>query len=877
MSVCPSCGSVVPGGSAYCPACGSRQNGGAVATATPIPGASQAGVYPPGTLLSGRYRIVSLIGRGGMGEVYLADDLELSQQVALKFLPSSVAQRPGGLERFRTEARIARTVSHPNVARVHDVGQVDGRHFLSMEYVDGENLEQLLRRIGRLPHEKAVEIARQMCLGLAAAHDRGVLHRDLKPANVMIDGRGHVRLTDFGLAALAAEGLGEGEIVGTPAYMSPEQITGKEVTAQSDLYSLGLVLYEIFTGQPAFAGRSFGELRDSHQHDTPSLPSSIIAELEPAVERVIMKCLDKDPPARPRGARAVALGLPGGDPLAAALASGEIPAPEVVAAAGPIEGLSPLAAGAALFVFLILLVLGVALSRNVNLIEQVGTTKEAAVLLDRARELAAALGWPETPRDEAWWFDYDREILEYLRETSAIAPAERWRELSSGPAPVKFYYRSSPEPLADHGDGVRLDDPAPVIPGMLTIELDPRGRLVSFAAVPDPSATGEESLANLPWEAVLREADLDPTALRPAASPRLPPVFADRRESWDGSYPGRPELPLEVAAASYHGRLVHFEAGPPRERAVAPRENWPIWLLLTTLVLAGGLILAGRNLRLGRGNLKGALRVAVFVFLSRAAVWILAGNHPNGAPEAFDALIRQVAFALLVAFFTWVYYLALEPYVRRSWPEALIPWSRLLAGRLRDPLLGRDVLVGGIWGLAAVSLACLRRMAPEWLHWGAERPALVSLTPLRGWLGSLGVMTQLAGDAVLLAMILVFLLVLFRVLLRRTWLAEVAWMLAFAAVILAWVRGTVGAPLIGPNVAYAVLLSGSLLFLIVRFGLLAAALGIFFGLLVAILPVTSELDAWYAYVTGLAGAVAVALACWGFHLALAGRPLIPPR
>jgi len=200
--------------------------------------------FQPGQMLSGRYRVIGLLGRGGMGEVYRADDLELSQAVSLKFLGRSLSDRPDMLERFRAEVRNARQVSHPNICRVYDIGEVGGQYFLSMEYVDGEDLATLLKRIGRLPRGKADEVARQLCAGLAAAHDRGVIHRDLKPSNVMIDGEGRVRITDFGLAVRTADG-GTGDVVGTPAYMAPEQFDGRPATAQTDIYALGLILYEI--------------------------------------------------------------------------------------------------------------------------------------------------------------------------------------------------------------------------------------------------------------------------------------------------------------------------------------------------------------------------------------------------------------------------------------------------------------------------------------------------------------------------------------------------------------------------------------------------------------------------------------------------------
>jgi serine/threonine-protein kinase len=179
--------------------------------------------------------MIGLLGRGGMGEVYRADDLKLGQQVALKFLPRDVESDRDRLSRFMNEVRLSLRVTHPNVCRVFDIADVGGRHFLSMEYVDGEDLASLLRRIGRLPEDKAVEIARQLCAGLAAAHEEGVLHRDLKPANVMIDGRGRAKITDFGLAGATAGVIGREAQAGTPQYMAPEQFDGRELSIQTDL------------------------------------------------------------------------------------------------------------------------------------------------------------------------------------------------------------------------------------------------------------------------------------------------------------------------------------------------------------------------------------------------------------------------------------------------------------------------------------------------------------------------------------------------------------------------------------------------------------------------------------------------------------------
>src|SRR5580704_13872212 len=221
MRKCASCGAELAENSRFCPLCGLAANSQILATQTiatssdpappissqrsqrtpsgfstpsPISTSSDGSRFPPGTLLAARYRIIAMLGRGGMGEVYRADDLTLGQQVALKFLPPAVAANPNSVDRFRNEVRVARRVSHANVCRVYDLGEFENHLFLSMEYVDGEDLGSLLRCIGRLPEDKALEIARKLCAGLAAAHEKGVLHRDLKPSNIMLDARGQVLL-----------------------------------------------------------------------------------------------------------------------------------------------------------------------------------------------------------------------------------------------------------------------------------------------------------------------------------------------------------------------------------------------------------------------------------------------------------------------------------------------------------------------------------------------------------------------------------------------------------------------------------------------------------------------------------------------------------
>ena len=238
-----------------------------------------------------------------MGEVYRADDLKLGHTVALKFLPKDLVEGfAKRLKYFHNEVRLSRQISHPNVCRVYDIGEIHGQHFLSMEYIDGEDLKILLRRIGRLPNDKGVEISQQLCSGLTAAHNKGVLHRDLKPANIMIDGHGQVRITDFGLAQLASDGV-KGEVAGTPAYMAPEQLARGEATIQSDLYSLGLILYEMFTGERVYKTGSRTDLIGAHEDSSLRNPSDLVDDMDSAVERVILKCLEREPYERPNVGR----------------------------------------------------------------------------------------------------------------------------------------------------------------------------------------------------------------------------------------------------------------------------------------------------------------------------------------------------------------------------------------------------------------------------------------------------------------------------------------------------------------------------------------------------------------------------------------------
>jgi predicted Ser/Thr protein kinase len=427
--ICPKCAGEVRDGWKVCPSCATplaeeadTKTAHFRASRPSSSSSAEEGRFPAGTVLAGRYRILGLLGHGGMGEVYRAYDLILNQAVALKFLATPQVSE-SALARFRNEVRIARQVSHPNVCRVYDIGFVEGFHFLSMEYLDGEDLDSLLRRIGRLPQDKAIEFTRKICAGLSAAHERGVLHRDLKPSNIMIDGRGQVRITDFGLAGLAAEIPLSDLRSGTPAYISPEQKAGRDVTMRSDLYSLGLVLYEMFTGK--------------RRTSTESNPTDLVKDLDPAVERVILRCLEEEPKRRPSSALNVAMALPGGDPIAAALAAGETPSPEMVAASGEKEGFSPRTAILCFAGFVASIVLGVLTWPSLFNKAQVNIPPEA--LAFRARDILKQLGYAELPRGSAYGFSCcDAANLSFAEQQGSRQDAI----LASHQPPVlRFWYR----------------------------------------------------------------------------------------------------------------------------------------------------------------------------------------------------------------------------------------------------------------------------------------------------------------------------------------------------------------------------------------------------------------------------------------------------
>jgi serine/threonine-protein kinase len=829
--------------------------------------------------------MVAPLGRGGMGEVWRADDLALGQPVALKFLPAHLADDPDRLARFRKEVALARHVSHPNCCRVFDLAEHDGRPFLTMEFIDGEDLAGLLRRVGRLSEEKAVEVARQLCAALAAVHEQGLLHRDLKPANVMLDGRGKVRLADFGLADAAADLSASGVRAGTPQYMAPEQLAGKEVTQRSDLFSLGMVLYELFTGKRAFAG--------TDRETPPSKPSGHVSTLDPATERAILRCLERDPKDRPAAALAVAAALPGGDPLAAALAAGETPSPKLVADAGGEGAIRPWVGLALLGVVVAGIVLAALLADRVMLFRRVPLPESPTVLARRAQQLLERLGYPDAPVDTAFHFRVNAEsIRRTLKEDQS---PHRWDNLTEvRPTPLYFFYRQSPQPLAptllDTGELENLlvtdDNPPTTLPGMAGAHLDPNGRLLRLYVLPPQQTNLPPTPAEPDWGRWFDPATIgfDLTRDLQAVPPEwTPPCACDRQAAWTGTLPGRPDWPVRVEAAAYRGRPVWFEVMPlwrkaePREGPYGgffrPRDVIPGPVAIGLLVSAVVVLLAVRNLRRGRADVRGAVRLGLAILTVTAGAWLFGGHHTLSQEGV--QIIMVLGYGGCFAFLYGASYLALEPAVRRRWPWRITAWNRLLAGRLGDPMVGRDLLIGLAFGAAVLLVPRAALLSAEWAG-VPPPPPLTGTGPFAlhvpGPPTPLYVLLSILYIPIIIPVGILTQCFLFFLVLRREWLA---WGVVYLFGLVGWML-----PHLGPSPAgnvltflWAGLSTGLWIFALYRFGLLATAAALFCSELLALVPLTADLSAWYAYQGVLMALVVLGLAVYAYFTATRGQRL----
>ncbi len=808
------------------------------------------GRFEPGTLLAGRYRIIERKGQGGMGEVYRADDLTLGQPVALKFLPASLEADPVRLAQFHSEVRLARQVAHKNVCRMYDVGEVDGLPFLTMEYVDGEDLSSLLRRIGRLPEDKALDLARQMCAGLAAAHERGILHRDLKPANVMIDGEGKVRITDFGLAAVA--GAAGQSRAGTPAYMAPELLAGKDASVQSDIYALGLVFYELFTGRRAFIAQSIADLVRQQSESQLTTPTSLVRDLDPAIEKTILRTLAREPELRPASALAVAAGLPGGDPLAAALAAGETPSPEMVAAAGEQRRVATPYAIAGTLGVIALLIVSAVVSVQRRTLSRAGLDKPPEVLLDRAQQVLEKVGQPSRAGNHWSEFTLDDDLLAYSN-----AHPEIWAggDVFTGrPGVLRFAHRTSPRVLAPLNPvaAVSMDDPPFVVSGMTQVVLDAQGRLLTLHVVPPQKGTAGGS-ATPDWSALFALAALDQSTFHEVAPEWLPPGQSDVRRAWEGAMPGLSQ-PVRVEAAAWNGRPIYFQVVAPWTRPDRMEEA-PVGrgarllnalaVSATVFLIASALFVSRLNVRAGRGDWTGAWRLAAVALAGQLLAWAFNDPHVGNPTLEVTRFFASIGESLFAAGLLFVMYLAVEPAVRRYWPDGLLGWTRLLQGRVLDARVARDILIGLAAGATMQVVIDLREPMQQLA--GVHVPA-VSFGNTRYFEGAryvVGFLFSLVGfQAVFSAMWCIFAIVGLKRLFGRTPLVFVLAVIAFTFIEARDLYiGAPGHPWINFTVAltvFAVLASVA-----TRIGLLATSAAFLASFVISETPWTFDSNAWY--------------------------------
>jgi Protein kinase domain len=761
---------------------------------------------------------------------------------------------------------------------VHDIDEFEGAQFISMEYVDGEDLSSLLHRIGRVHGDKAHDIARQLCAGLQAAHEQGVLHCDLKPANVMLDGEGDVRIADFGIAA-AAGGSGDEPVRGTPAYMAPELFSGAPTTVASDLYSLGLVLYEVYTGKRLFDANSMTELLEKHRTAIPHI-RDLIENIDPNVEAVIGRLLERDPERRPPSAMAVLAQLPGGDPLAAALASGETPSPELIAEAGGTSTLRKRTAGLLVGGALVGWLLICWLAEDVKLVSRANLQRSGQVLAQTAKDFEIELFGARPDGAVAEWRFERNDAFASQTDDNAEPVVEDWSRRFAAPWPniLDFFYRSSEDSLvpANVKGRIRWNDPPFASSGMIRMRLTPTGHLVELQSIPadvGTFATPPPGATDAVWGRLFHAAGLDLTKFRAVQdSLRLiPNAPISSTAAWIGTYPGTDKA-IRVEAAERNGRPVHFVVSVNRDPPSLPerypsRRTWRYQVMILLMLIATGM--AWFHVARGRSDRRGAAWIGIATVGFVVGFTVLTGDHNGRLTGFFELINKGMGHGLLVSGQLIVYYLALEPHVRRAWPETMIAWSRLLTGRFQDSLVGHHLLVGvvvGVWlALFIVTRYHVVRLAGQ-----PEGPPLMfdtaALEALVSPISAVGSLLEITVDQTRNAMKLLMGLVMLRLLVKSKIAAAVLAVTIFTAVFTVN-PGGVGGLWYALGIAGAGVSIAAVIFLLMRFGVFSVMVSLVVSNMLVNYPTSLDPNEWYASCTLLSFLVVAGLALHGFRCA----------
>jgi len=605
--------------------------------------------------------------------------------------------------------------------------------------------------------------------------------------------------------------------------------------------------------------------------------------------------LENEPTGRPATVLSVAAALPGGDPLAAALAAGETPSPQLVAASGEISGLRSRAAVSCLVGVLLGLGLVSFLGIHYSALGKMRLELTPEVLNQKARELISRLGYPGRPADSAFGLDFDTDFEDSVEKNDK--PHPDWDAVLAGrPSLLRFWYRQSPQVMLAQGYQDQLlnpgivvrDDPPTVLSGMIDLELDAQGNLIYFQAIPPQKEDSAGAAAAFDWNVLFAAAGLDSAHFQKTEPAWNSLASSDSRLAWTGTLPGTVR-PLRVEAASLRGKPVFFSmigdwTKPDRvkspEDSTGKKVRQILGLTLLMFSLMAALYLARRNYRQGRADREGAFRLGAVMFVLEIVLWLCRGHLVPGL-ETLGLFVLAISTGLFVSGTTWLLYLALEPWVRRRWPQTIISWSRLLSGQLRDPLVGRDILFGIMLGVTWILIFQVRSIPLR--HLGAP-PGLGSSEYLLGGRAALGAWLTQIPISILGTLQFFFLLLGLKVLLgflfsllglkfakSTDWLAAIAFVALFALP-----RG-LSSSYVSVELPTQILVYAIAVIIVLRFGLVPLACAIFTVNMLANVPFTADTSAWYMTTSVLALLSVVAMAGWGFYHSLGGEPIWRPE
>lgn len=840
--------------------------------------------FAPGTLIAGRYVLSCLLGNGGLGVVYRAYDQVLQKPVALKFFRSSLISDRHQL--VQREVALSQRVSHVNVCRVHDLNIEHDPRFLSMEYIDGEDLDRTLQRVGRILESRALQMASEIAAGLAAAHAMGVLHRDLKPQNIMIDGAGVSRITDFGLGSLVHAHDASDLAGGTFRYMAPELVYGEEATTKSDLFSLGIVFYELYTGIHPL---------DSQPHDRISWdsivpPSELVPDIDENVERTIMSCLARLPASRPDSAESVCRRLHG----ESIPSSGSDALDDPHASTRTIRSLA-IAAVIAIFASWLA-------APHFRLLNQ---RRIANPHLEAYRQTAIDILHSQSRRVE---------LQEGLVASGVAYDAPFVNDRTAPGQTLSYWYRQSDQPLRpqrfvlsrdQHTVRTSFEDPAWNRLAMVGVRINLNGRLVEYRAFPrlppqpgaatsvidelssnssdgvvpslvsaanhDPvSEPSLDSLSSL--DALFQFAGLDRNQYEPTleelAAHSGPTMLASlgstqvyRARSSHGS-----DESAEVLVQQVGRDVVSFRVQPriavQSARSPVNGKKWHS-LLHVGFMLSGiiGCLLARRNAARQQIDRRVAWRSSLTIFGFAWVGWYFTASHSLVFEAEFQLIQFGVANAIFWAATQWFLFMSLEPFLRKGNPESLTSWMRLFHGKWRDPLVARDLLLGSAIGSSLIPvLGTLHHLGRAALGWTPrfEIPPL-ELLAISDRSGMLALVANSVVNSFYSAILLLFL----HRICCRTLGHPIAGSLA-SWLTLTWFMGCRYDAGVTPITdylawyAYMSLWAGVFLLVIERLGLLATVAMLTFFQAMLYTPGTLDWSLWYAPI-GITSALVLAL------------------